>query len=237
MWGPGTASREQAFHYIDDRIADAIGRLPTVGRLAHVVDLGCGVGASLCHIAARLPVRGTGVTLSPMQARLATRRIEAAGLAHRVSCVVGDFCALPAGPAAADAAYAIEAFAHSPDAARFFDEAARLVRPGGLLAICDDFLHDTHDLGAAAAVERFRRGWRLNTLLTPSEARTAAERAGFVHEATTELASWLELNRPRDRALAALAALVGRLLGGSALHSCLVRGWIGYDLLLFRRTG
>ena len=247
VWGPGVTSRQEAFHYVDDRIVEALGHLSTLGRPAYVVDLGCGVGASLCHIAARLPVRGTGITFSPLQTELATRRIAAAGLADRVSCVMGDFCALPATLAQADAAYAIEAFVHSFDAARFFAEAARLVTAGGLLAICDDFLRETHEAGAAATVDRFRRGWRLNVLLTSTEARAAAELAGFTHESTTALAPWLELNRPRDRVLAALGALFGRvplasaraghLLGGGALHRCLVRGWIGYDLLLFRRTG
>ena len=38
---------------------------------AHVVDLGCGVGSSLRYLAERLPIRGTGITLSPAQAAMA----------------------------------------------------------------------------------------------------------------------------------------------------------------------
>jgi hypothetical protein len=53
------------------------------------------------------------------------------------------------------------------------------------------------------------------------------------------------MRRPRDRAIAAAAAVCARLplyggrfgplLGGSALQRCLERGWVGYDLVVFRR--
>ena len=33
------------------------------------------------------------------------------------------------------------------------------------------------------------------------------------------------------------AARIDYLRGGSALQKCLVNGWIGYDLALFRRVG
>ena len=39
-----------------------------------------------------------------------------------------------------DLAFAIESFVHSPDGPRFFRSAARALRPGGKLIICDDFL-------------------------------------------------------------------------------------------------
>ena len=79
VWGPGVTSAAGAFHYVDDRIADIIEGLepgPAVIRDAseprlRLLDLGCGVGASLCHIARRLDASGTGITLSPVQARLA----------------------------------------------------------------------------------------------------------------------------------------------------------------------
>src|SRR5688572_28151279 len=75
VWGPGALDRRQAFHYVEDQIAELIGRRPRTAEAPHVVDLGCGVGASLCYLAEMLPIRGTGITLSPIQAELATRRI------------------------------------------------------------------------------------------------------------------------------------------------------------------
>jgi SAM-dependent methyltransferase len=245
VWGPGVHSRRDAFRYVEDRIADAVSRLvPSVGH-PHIVDLGCGVGASLCYLAERLPIRGTGITVSPVQARLAAERIRQGGHADRVRCVVGDYNDLPPGLDPADLAYAIESFVHGAAPDRFFAECRRVVRPGGALLICDDFRRPTGDPAAARAIERFRRGWHVNTLLRPEELRTLARDAGFEHESTSDLSSYLELGRARDRAADLLLALarwlpwtparLDYLLGGSALQTCLAHGWIGYDLVVFRR--
>ena len=98
---------------------------------------------------------------------------------------------------------------------------------------------------ATRVVERFRRGWHLNTLIHPEELRTLGAAAGFEHVSTLDLTRHLDIGRPRGRLVATFIALFGwlpidgtrfgHLVGGSALQTCLARGWIGYDLALFRR--
>ena len=247
VWGPGTNNRQQAFRYVEDQIADLLRQLPARAEGSHVVDLGCGVGASLCYLAERLPIRGTGITLSAVQAQLAERRIRETGLSNRLACIDGDFCDLPAGIELANLAYAIESFVHGPSPARFFAQCSHLVRPGGLLVICDDFRRSTNLPIATRTIDRFCRGWHVNTLLHRKELRTLARVAGFQHESTLDLSPYLELRRMRDRMVNILLTLSGwlpvsptrfdYLLGGSALQTCLARGWIGYDLALFRRLG
>ena len=248
VWGPGISTREQAFHYVDDLIAGhARSLVDGSGGTLHLVDLGCGVGASLSYLAERLPMRGTGVTLSPVQARIAAERIQAAGLAHRVACLEADFTNLPASIGSADLAYAIESFVHGPSPERFFAECARLIRPGGQLIVCDDFMRPAGDPAAARSIQRFQRGWHINTLLLPDQLHACARAAGFEHESTADLTPMLDTARPRDRLIDLLAGLLERLpaardrvdylVGGSALQTCLARGWIGYDLVVFRRTG
>ena len=246
VWGPGVRRVSDAFHYVEDQIAERIRRLPLEIETPHVVDLGCGIGASVCHLARLLPaIRATGITLSPVQARVAEEAVKQAGLSGRVVCLQGDYCDLPAGVQMADLAYAIESFVHGPDPARFFEQCHQLIRPGGLLVICDDFKRPTSDRAAFSATARFTRGWHVNTLIDRDELQAIARAAGFTHEATTDLSRYLELNRPRDRAIGLLSALVGwvpvhwsrvdHLLGGNALQQCLERGWIGYDFAVFRR--
>ncbi|MCH2252148.1 MAG: methyltransferase domain-containing protein [Vicinamibacterales bacterium] len=245
VWGPGADGADAAFRYVENQILEHLRTLPHGADPAHVVDLGCGVGASLCYLAERLPILGTGITLSPVQVRHAERRIQEAGLLDRVTCVEGDYCALPAHIPPADLAYAIESFVHGPDPARFFAECARLIRPDGLLVLCDDFRRPVTGPAATRVVERFRRGWHLNTLIHPEELRTLGAAAGFEHVSTLDLTRHLDIGRPRDRLVATFIALFGwlpidgtrfgHLVGGSALQTCLARGWIGYDLALFRR--
>jgi SAM-dependent methyltransferase len=245
VWGPGVSSRSQAFHAVDDRIAELVPRVPPSSRLPHVVDLGCGVGASLCYLAERLPIRGTGVTLSPAQAGMARERIAASGLADRVTCVEGDYCDLPATVETADLAYAIESFVHSPSPERFFEQCRRLIRPGGLLVICDDMRRAPETPEARRALEAFTQGWRINTLISRDALVRIAGDAGFDHESTTDLTPFLELRRVRDRAIGAWLWVVRRAglgaerfapaIGGHALQTCLARGWVGYELSVFRR--
>jgi SAM-dependent methyltransferase len=248
VWGPGVRNSAQAFRYVEDRIVARIQRLPLEIERPHVVDLGCGIGASLCYLATQLPaIRGTGITLSPVQARLAGETIARAGLSGRVVCLEGDYCNLPASLQPADVAFAIESFVHGPDPARFFEQCRQLIRPGGLLVICDDFKRPGNDRAAQSAIEWFKRGWHINTLIEREELQAIAGAAGFTHESTTDLSPYLELSRPRDRGINLLIALFGwipvhwshlhRLQGGDALQTCLTRGWIGYDLAVFRRAG
>jgi SAM-dependent methyltransferase len=254
VWGPGTTTRDQAFHFVEDRIADVVRRTAerstieaagTVAEPPHVVDLGCGVGASLCYLAGLLPITGTGITLSPVQVRAARERIESAGLSDRVACIEGDYGHLPDDMKAADVAYAIESFVHGPEPARFFAEAARLVRPGGALVICDDIRRRGSSRKAERAIQRFKRGWHINSLLEADELRSLAGEGGFEHESTEDLSSYLELRRARDRVIDAAVATFGwlpleatrfgHLIGGSALQKSLANGWIGYDLMVFTR--
>lgn len=256
VWAPGVRNRRAAFHYVDDQIAALARTLLDSQRVApspvaaapaplHIVDLGCGVGASLRYLAERLPMRGTGITLSPVQADLATRFLAEAGLASRVSCIEGDYCDLPADVSSADVAYAIESFVHTPSPERFFDQCRRLVRAGGLLIICDDVRGEGETTKASRTIDQFCEGWHVNALLTPEQLRRTARDAGFAHESTRDLTAHLELGRPRDLAISAwLSALsllridVSRyddLVGGRALQTCLRRGWVRYELTVFRR--
>jgi SAM-dependent methyltransferase len=246
VWGPGVTDRSSAFRYVENRITEWLQPICHVQDDVHVVDLGCGIGASLCYLAQQLPIRGTGITLSPVQAALGQQRIASLALSDRVRCLEGDYIALPPGLPQADLAYAIESFVHGPSPQRFFAEAARLIRPGGVLIVCDDVRRETRARMAARSIDRFVRGWHVNSLLTRDALIGVARSGGFAHESTTDLTSYLELGRPRDRAIAALVALVAwlpmsstrlaPLIGGSALQTCLARGWLAYELTVFRRT-
>jgi len=233
VWGPGVADRDRAFRYVEDLILRELDTFPTDHPI-EVLDLGCGVGGSLTYLAQQRPLRGVGITLSPVQARAGRARIAALGLADQIEIVDGDYNALPPALTGVDLAYAIESFVHGPSPERFLEEAARVLAPGGRLVVCDDFRTDHGQTRAARTLAQFARGWHVNTLIAPEELRALAARAGLEPIRTTDLTPWLELGRPRDRAIGLLAAAVGwipsistrlaPLIGGAALQRGLARG-------------
>ena len=260
VWGPGVATRRDAFHYVHDRIADLARSIAGTSGAPHVLDLGCGIGASLCYLATQLPIRGAGITLSPVQRAIADERFREQGLADRLRCIDGDFNALPHDLGHLDIAYAIEAFVHGASPHRFFVECQRVVRSGGLLVICDDFRRTSAGRQPQRVLDRFREGWHINTLISRDRLVELGQASGFELESATDLTPWLELHRLRDRVIAAPATVFdwtcrrlqpllrvhpplidranqrfGHLLGGHALQTCLARGWVGYDFVVFRR--
>ena len=245
VWGPGVSSRKQAFFFVEDRLAETFRTLQQTTPDQTILDLGCGIAGSLCYLMQQLPVQGVGITLSPVQAKLANKRIRDSQLQDRVTCLEGDYLDANLQIPPIDMAYAIESFAHTDDPSRFFSHCATRIRPGGLLAICDDMLRNDVSSRAKKTIRQFSHGWRIHSLMTRNELIALAKSAGFQHDSTYDLTPHLRLGRPRDRLLALFTTLVswlpfdhviGHLVGGSALHTCLEQGWIGYDLTFFRRA-
>ncbi len=232
VWGEGVLRREQAFHFVHDllraRIAD--------GGAQRILDLGCGVGASLEYILRGTSASGFGVTNSPIQAQLARAR-----LGDRANIGERDFCSAPL-PAPIDLAFGIESFVQAPDAAAFFENVSKAIAAGGYLVLCDDFL-----AGDAGDDDRFvrelRRGWQASSLLQTEAVDALAAEHGLELVEDRDLTPCLELDRPRDRALGLLIALTrpfvsmsARLeshLGGNALRQCLKRGLVTYRYRVF----
>lgn len=252
VWGPGVTLRAHALVYVDELIADRAVRLQAERETPlHVVDLGCGVGATLCRIAARSPsIHGTGVSISERQVAMALERIDVFRFAERLSAVHGDFCDLPSGLTPAGLAYSIEAFVHAKSARAYFRECAKLVEPGGMLIVCDDFVANAHVASQPTAekwLDRFRRGWVVGSLLDSTELDAIAREHGFEPEETLDLSEYQEMNRPRDYAIGALMRSFGwlpindsywsMLYGGHALQVAHKRGWLRYLFKVWRKVG
>jgi SAM-dependent methyltransferase len=250
VWGPGVKNRVQAMAFVDSLVMRRLERLEAGDSDAtlRVADLGCGVCASLCRIAKVMPIRGLGVTISDAQVELSKQRIAAAGLGAAVDCIKGDFCALPPGLEPVDLAFSIEAFVHAPSGPDYFRECARLIKPGGYLIVCDDFIRDPSfrsERASAPWIERFRRGWVAPNIETETEACALAGAAGFTHVETIDLSPYLEMRRIRDYAAGALMRSFGwlpiehnywsMLYGGHALQIALKRRWIQHLFVVWRR--
>ena len=103
------------------------------------VDVGCGVGHLTCELAVEVGAGGrmTGVDASADMLASAAERLRAQGLADRVDLRPGDAIAtgLPGG--SADFVVSAQVYSYVPDVAAAIAEAARVLRPGGRLAVLE----------------------------------------------------------------------------------------------------
>ena len=127
-WATGRESPAEAADALADLVADRLRLAPGL----RLCDIGCGYGATARRLAERHRVAVTGVTVSAVQAARAAAAATGAG----VSIELRDWLANGFPAASFDRAYAIESTEHMPDKGRFFAEAARTLKPGGLLAVC-----------------------------------------------------------------------------------------------------
>jgi ubiquinone/menaquinone biosynthesis C-methylase UbiE len=106
---------------------------------ATVLDIGCGTGVAARAIARRPGFSGRvlGIDLSPVLAQTAVQLAAGEGLSHRVDFRPGDSRKLDLADAAFDAVVAHTLVSHVDDPLAVLKEAARLVRPGGMIGIFD----------------------------------------------------------------------------------------------------
>ncbi|MCD9875846.1 class I SAM-dependent methyltransferase [Streptomyces guryensis] len=112
---------------------------------ARVLDAGCGTGRALTPLRAAVGPSGVvlGADLTPAMLRAAVR----AGRGHDGQLLLADVAALPLRSEALDAVFAAGLIAHLPQPAENLRELARVVRPGGTLALF-------HPIGRAALAAR-----------------------------------------------------------------------------------
>lgn len=125
-WETGRETPEQATEALVALVAGRLALAPG----QRLVDIGCGYGASAAWLAAQHDVAVTGFTLSQAQWKVAAARPGLLNFHQRDWLDNG----LP--DAGFDRAFAIESSEHMADKARFFMEAARVLKPSGRLVVC-----------------------------------------------------------------------------------------------------
>ena len=170
-----------------------------------VLDAGCGVGGSSFWLARERGARAVGITVVHGQVEQAQRLARRQGLAERASFLQADYTCTPFAGESFDAVWALESLCHAPDKARFYREAARVLRPGGRLVVAE-YMRTARP--SSPDGERMLRqwldGWAIPDLSTPAEHQRDAFEAGLREVAVEDFTAYA---RPSLRRLYRIAVL------------------------------
>jgi ubiquinone/menaquinone biosynthesis C-methylase UbiE len=160
------------------RTSDILAAEAGIGSQSRVLDVGCGCGNFLIHLARRYGCTGEGIDLSGERVKVATANLAAAdGGRLPVRFRQGSATALPYANATFSHVVSQDALFLVPDKPRSHAEIYRVLAPGGVFAL-SDFLQPRRDVSARARQHVYDRvRWSSGYSLT--EYQAALERAGF----------------------------------------------------------
>ncbi|MBL8091170.1 MAG: class I SAM-dependent methyltransferase [Anaerolineales bacterium] len=246
LWKDGIKTLEDALNYSNSLIFNEIESLNI--NSPKIADLGCGVGASLFYIYPRLqnPKPALGLTLSPVQAKLANNSSNELNLQNQILFSEGDFTFVPLANESLDAIYSVEAVCHAVEPEKYFQEASRLLRKGGKLILVDDYVANrpfTKD--ESKWLNAYIEGWYVPGVRTIEQTLEFANQNNLKLIKNEELTPYLRLrNLPNFLAntflffgnlLPIKHAILPSMLGSMALQQCLYMKIVEYRFLVFEK--
>lgn len=125
--------------YYDERVIERLGDFADLTPDMVVADVGTGTGFVAAGIAPRV-AKVIGIDISERILEVARHNLDELAI-DNVDLREGDITALPLADNSVDAAFANMVLHHAEDPAAMLTEMARVVRPGGVVAICDEVEH------------------------------------------------------------------------------------------------
>ena len=145
-----------------------------------VLDAGCGVGGSSLWLAERRGAEVVGITPVGSQVARARRFAAARHLDERIRFEQADYTCTPFPSASFDVVWALESMCHATDKTAFYNEAARLLRPGGRL-VAAEYIRAARPLGPLGErlLHEWLDGWAIRDIDTHAEHERHAAAAGL----------------------------------------------------------
>jgi len=238
-WIRGDENKEQAQVQLIEHLAQAAGLAS--GR--KILDVGCGVGGSSIYLARKYHADVTGITISPVQVEMATKAASTAKVKTKFLLMDAQAMHLDQ---SFDVIWSIESISHYEDKERFFASAAKLLKPGGTLAIIDWLKKENlHPAAYKKFIHPIEKGMLVD-LRTIAEYRKFMESSGL-HVTQSEVLnkhcakSWdLALDIIKKKSFWALAAkmgpgFVGHLKSFRAMRAGFASATFVYGLLVAKK--
>jgi len=167
------------------RLTDELAGLLTIEPGDRLPDIGCGIGEPAIRLAAAHDITGVGISIAAGQIERANARAAAAGLTGRLSFELADAMELPFPDESFDVVWALESLHHMPDRWHVVEQAARVLRPGGRIAIGDFMLRGGGKTADASSVDLVKMG--ALKLVELGEYRSRLRAAGLEPEAVEDV--------------------------------------------------
>jgi tocopherol O-methyltransferase len=183
LWGPhihhGFWEADESPQRAQLKLTERLAELAGISAGQNLMDIGCGMGASSIHLAKNVGCRCLGVTISPLQRRWASLAALRHGVRERVEfrCEDAEQIDLPAN--SLDVVWSVECTEHLFDKPRFFERAAKWLKPGGVMAICAWLAGDTADVDRRQQVQDVCEGFFCPSLGTAKDYTHWMEQAGL----------------------------------------------------------
>ena len=230
LWYDDTNSLAEAILNTDKFVAEAL----TINSTDVVLDAGCGVGGTTQFIAETTGAQLEGITLSPVQLKIATDRTAGLLAPDHLRFSLQDYSCTAFAEGAFSKVFGIESICHASDKLRFLAEAYRLLKPGGKIGIVD-FFFKNGDLSAASRklYAGFLDGWVIPNLATSEQFTQFLHKAGFAEITFRDMLQyvWPSIERIYHRSLLAYPLNVVKIALGLARKDRASR----YQKELFRR--
>ncbi len=131
-WVRGDETKEQAQQQLIEHLA-ALARIQPGSNL---LDIGCGFGGTSLYLARTRGVHATGITISPVQIKMANDAAEKEGLDAHFELMDADELHFDE---TFDVLWSVESISHYHDRRRFFERATSYLAPGGAFVLTDWF--------------------------------------------------------------------------------------------------
>jgi cyclopropane fatty-acyl-phospholipid synthase-like methyltransferase len=208
-YGDECRNHAQALENLNRVLAD----LADVQAGDRVLDAGCGVGGSAIWLAERRMANVIGIAPVQSQLRRANVSIERRKVADRVQVVRGDYARACFPDQTFDVVWAMESMCHAPAKARVYQEAWRLLKPGGRMVIAE-YMRTARPLDEAneRLMQEWLSSWAIPDIDTVAEHMSHAAEAGFVNIANKDVSPHVEPSLRRLFRMTHLGVPIDRML-------------------------